>query len=78
MHVGELRNHAGVVLDSIVIVEPDSVASLDAGESLRLSITVTPGGCAAPGDYHGLVFVEGLAEPPLLLIVEIESQGVEP
>ena len=74
IHHGELRTTAGVVLDAVTCFEPDTVARLEAGTSMCISISVTPAVDSTPGEYYGLLFVDGLTEPPLLLSVHVDNR----
>ncbi len=73
IHHGELRTTAGVLLDAVTCFEPDTVARLESGTSMCVSVSVTPAADSTPGEYYGLLFVDGLTEPPLLFSVQVDA-----
>ena len=73
VHVGDLRSNDGVVLQASVRVEPAVVNNLGAGSSVRVMIVAGITSDAPPDRYHGLVFVQGIDNAPLRLVVNVAS-----
>ncbi len=78
VHVGELRSTRGAVLGARIVVGPDTVARLEPGQSLGVTIEVRVPTDAVPGTYHGLVFVDGLEDDPLMLTVHVTRADARP
>ena len=71
LHLGELRSRSGTQLSTSIEFVPTALAGLAAGTSASVSIVLTIAADAAPGTYFGLVFAEGIDEPPMLLTIEV-------
>ncbi|CAN5443974.1 MAG: hypothetical protein ACR2JP_11535 [Acidimicrobiia bacterium] len=68
----DLVGGAGRLPGSVVSIEPAAIATIPAGTSRELTVTVTAPVGTAPGVYHGLVVAPGFPGAALALLVDIE------
>lgn|GEM_PF-1739923 len=68
----DLVGGAGRLPGSVVSIEPAAIATIPAGTSREMTVTVTVPVGTAPGVYHGLVVAPALPGAALALLVDIE------